>query len=230
MDAAGSELLPDSFYLPVISDSSGHLFPDNKLSHFHVRLQDPILFGNARYVCGLAELMLPPLNHLDRKRPHPVSKPAASSQGTSLGNKRPRSELDDAAPNTPFYALALRSEIPQIEETAAKIIPAGKGSTTIREKEENEPQKEEEGSSVQQLDPAPQAQALIQTAEEEEETPPVESAAPAETVLDATLLVETAKSAQTTQEQTPVEASPLSLEETISDVSAASRRTSARGG
>lgn len=59
-DYGGSGSLPPpaSFFLPIISDSSGSIFPDNALSHFHVRLAQP-MYLEGEWLCGLAEIMLP---------------------------------------------------------------------------------------------------------------------------------------------------------------------------
>ena len=55
---SGTQRLPDSFYLPLLSDSSGHLYADNKLSHFRVQLAEPLYLDGA-WECGLAEVQLP---------------------------------------------------------------------------------------------------------------------------------------------------------------------------
>lgn len=58
---------PDDFYLPLLSDSSGNVFPDNKLSHFRVQLETP-LYLEGEWECGLAEVMWPPSDQHARQR------------------------------------------------------------------------------------------------------------------------------------------------------------------
>lgn len=55
------------FYLPLLSDSSGSVFPDNKLSHFHVQLETP-LFLEGDWECGLAQVLWPPSDPLQRQK------------------------------------------------------------------------------------------------------------------------------------------------------------------
>ena len=50
---------PKSFYLPLISDSSTLIFPENALSHFRVQLQEPLNL-EGRWEVGLAEVLVHP--------------------------------------------------------------------------------------------------------------------------------------------------------------------------
>lgn len=59
MDTFGSQALPNSFYLPILSDSSGDVYPTNKLSHFRVLLETPLYLSDGEWLCGLAEVIWP---------------------------------------------------------------------------------------------------------------------------------------------------------------------------
>jgi hypothetical protein len=51
--------LPDSFYLPLLSDSSGDVYPSNTLSHFRVLLPQALCLSGSGWECGLAEVLFP---------------------------------------------------------------------------------------------------------------------------------------------------------------------------
>ena len=87
---SGSQPLPDNFFLALTSDASGDTFPENRLTHFHVQLAEPLYLGDAEWECGMAEVIWP---HLQRNN-HPANPNWSFQVGTPFIQPQP---LEDDA-------------------------------------------------------------------------------------------------------------------------------------
>lgn len=92
---SGAQPLPNSFYLPLISDSSGDTYPSNKLTHFRVQLESPLYFGDDEWECGLAEVLWPPPAGGSRKRGRRETGPLSAK------HKRPPGPNHGTSPPAP---------------------------------------------------------------------------------------------------------------------------------
>lgn len=105
MDTFGSQTLPDSFYLPILSDSSGDVYPTNTLSHFRVLLETPLCLNDGEWLCGLAEVMWPQDGSSNSRRARAV--PSVIPPLVPAGEASPtESSGDHASPSAATPAQA----------------------------------------------------------------------------------------------------------------------------
>jgi len=111
---SGAQPLPESFYLPLMSDSSGDVYPGNTLSHFRVQLESPLYLGDAEWLCGVAEVMWPPLAGKRARRDfhtHENGTLASAAEEATRGAAVIREDEDaDIAPSADSAAAASAAE------------------------------------------------------------------------------------------------------------------------
>jgi len=121
MGYSGTTPLPNSFYLPLLSDSSGAVFPDNTLTHFRVQLETPLYFAQDDWECGLAEIMWP-------SSEMPVKKRVRRDDDDYLSNIFSSGPAPTTAHNPPSSTTLLGTAA--ADEVSTGWLPATRAPTT----------------------------------------------------------------------------------------------------
>ena len=145
-DFSGTQRLPDSFYLPIISDSSGDVFSNNKLSHFRVQLESPLYLGESEWECGLAEIMWPPSEKGAKKRKARSDTPGSDVEEAARTSATTTVVQHDASITAPADPVAAESGNDDDDESFRGV------PTKTQQKEEKSDNTEGKRSEILQPD------------------------------------------------------------------------------